>query len=43
MSYIEKKVGNYTMCLRPDECGIHSNLVKIAKVADKENPDYYIL
>jgi len=39
MGYIEKKVGNYKMCLRPNEGGIHSNLVKISNRGGEREPE----
>lgn len=44
MGYIKKKVGDYIMCLRPNEGGIHSNLMKISKRGGEREPELlYVL
>ena len=38
MKPVTKKIGNYMMCLRPNEGGIHSNLMKISKRGGEREP-----
>lgn len=42
--FVEKKIGKYIMRIRPNEGGIHSNLLKIAKNGKEREPELlYIL